>query len=99
MPPKPSAKTQQKVKQKVAEDKTFGLKNKNKSAKVKYVKLSMKSVIRAYSSSRCGAGYWIVLGKTVTTSRLSRNTGCCIALCSILQPSLLDHHCRQCWNR
>ncbi|PVU91529.1 hypothetical protein BB561_004354 [Smittium simulii] len=41
MPPKkgPSNKSQGKVKQKVIEDKTFGLKNKNKSAKVnKYVK-------------------------------------------------------------
>ncbi|KAJ3208542.1 hypothetical protein HDU67_006688, partial [Dinochytrium kinnereticum] len=38
MPPKASKKAQEATKKKVVEDKTFGLKNKNKSAKVgKYV--------------------------------------------------------------
>jgi hypothetical protein len=46
MPPKgPSKKTEQKAKQKIVEDKTFGLKNKNKSTKVgKYVQQVEKTV-------------------------------------------------------
>jgi hypothetical protein len=42
----PSKKTEQKVKAKVVEDKTFGLKNKNKSAKVQnYVKAVTQQVM------------------------------------------------------
>lgn len=48
MPPKPSKKAVDKQKQKVIEDKTFGLKNKNKSAKVqKYVQNVTKTVSEA----------------------------------------------------
>lgn len=45
MPPKASAKSENKAKAKIIEDKTFGLKNKNKSAKVgKYVEQVQKQV-------------------------------------------------------
>ncbi|KAJ3071587.1 hypothetical protein HK102_006404 [Quaeritorhiza haematococci] len=51
MPPKKaggSSKTEQKAKQKIVEDKTFGLKNKNKSAKVnKYVQQVQQQVMAA----------------------------------------------------
>lgn len=48
MPPKASKKTQEKAKQKTIEDKTFGLKNKNKSTKVqKYVQNVTKTVTEA----------------------------------------------------
>ena len=51
MPPKkngPSNKTQEKAKQKIIEDKTFGLKNKNKSAKVnKYIQQVQQQVQQA----------------------------------------------------
>ena len=45
MPPKASSKSENKAKAKIIEDKTFGLKNKNKSAKVgKYVQQIEKQV-------------------------------------------------------
>ena len=56
MPPKVSAKAENKAKAKVIEDKTFGLKNKNKSAKVgkfvQQVEAQVKNAGRAQSAQR-----------------------------------------------
>jgi hypothetical protein len=66
MPPKSSKKTVEKEKQKIIEDKTFGLKNKNKSKKVeKYIKsvqsqVANKGVDKVYNL-RDGLG--ICIGK------------------------------------
>jgi hypothetical protein len=55
MAPKASKKTEQKTKQKAVEDKTFGLKNKNKSAKVsKYVEQVKQQAMQS-GKSRVGS--------------------------------------------
>lgn len=46
MPPKVSAKSKEKAKQKVIEDKTFGLKNKNRSAKVQAYCAQVQQTVR-----------------------------------------------------
>lgn len=54
MPPKnaPSKKAEQKVKAKIIEDKTFGLKNKNKSAKVNQYIKSLENQVKGGNSKK-----------------------------------------------
>lgn len=54
MPPKnaPSKKSDQKEKAKIIEDKTFGLKNKNKSAKVNQYIKALESQVKGGNSKK-----------------------------------------------
>jgi len=63
MPPKnagPSKKTEQKAKAKIIEDKTFGLKNKNKSAKVNQYIKTLEAQVKNMGNAKkakVGEGY------------------------------------------
>jgi hypothetical protein len=76
MPPKVSKKTEQKKKEKIIEDKTFGLKNKNKSKSVqRYIqsvaanvqntgtKQAKAEVRRPFACDAFGGGFVVSLGR------------------------------------